>query len=327
MSRMRPSVLPAAAGVAAMLTLVACGESPETASAGAEASSADSATSSQPSEITVTHAQGETTVPVDPETVVVYDIGVLSTLDTLGIDAAGVPDATFPDGLEEYASDDVPKVGSLFEPDLEAVNALDPDLIVVAGRSAEALPALQDVAPTIDLSVDNENFLESFRERTETVGEIFGEEDAVEERLAALDEEIADVKAQAADAGTGLIVLTTGGEVSAYGAGSRFGGLIHDTLGVTPADPNVSNATHGDSISFEYIAETNPDHLYVIDRDAAIGEAGQSAEQVLDNELVGGTTAWKNGDVTYLDPTTWYIAPNGLPSVEEMVSEIGDSLA
>jgi iron complex transport system substrate-binding protein len=43
---------------------------------------------------------------------------------------------------------------------------------------------------------------------------------------------------------------------------------------------------------------------------------------VLDNELVHGTTAWTNDDVHYVDSSVWYIAPNGLPSVEQMVEEV-----
>ena len=127
--------------------------------------------------------------------------------------------------------------------------------------------------------------------------------------IAALDEKIAAVKADAADAGTGLVVLTSGGEVTAYGPGSRFG-WIHDTLGVTPAVADVEAATHGDAISFEFILEANPDWLFVIDRDAATGSGG--AEAVLDR-LVQQTNAWKNGHVVYIDGPL-YIVNGDLPA-------------
>ncbi|MGY1748586.1 siderophore ABC transporter substrate-binding protein [Modestobacter sp. SYSU DS0511] len=310
----------AALSLSALLALTACG-----GEQGAEAAEGTSS-SSAPAEVTVSHAQGETEVPVDPETVVVFDLGVLSTLDALGVQVDGVPEASYPEALSEYGGDEYAKVGSLFEPDYEAVNALEPDLIIVGGRSAAVYPELAEIAPTIDLTVDNTDFLPSFTERTTALAEVFGAEDDVTERLDALDERITEVSEAAADAGTGLVVLTTGGEVSAYGPNSRFGGLIHDTLGVTPADGNLSDATHGDAISFEYIAETNPDLLYVIDRDATIGESGAAAEQVLDNELVRSTTAWSEDAVTYLDGTDWYLAPNGLPNVERMVEEIAESV-
>ena len=298
--------------VATALAVSACGGSQDTA---AEAS-ADSA------EVTVTHAQGETAVPADPQEVVVLDVGVLSTLDSLGVEVAGVPEATYPESLSQYAGDEYPKVGSLFEPDYEAVNALEPDLIIVGGRSAAVYPELAEIAPTIDLTVDNQDFLASFAERTTTLGEVFGEEAAVAERLAAIDERAAEVRTAAEGAGDALFVMTSGGEVSAYGPETRFG-LVYDELGLTPADEGLTAADHGDAISFEYIAEEDSDILLVLDRDAAIGESGTAAQQVLDNELVRGTTAWQNDDVHYLDSTVWYIAPNGLPSVEQMVEEVG----
>ena len=118
-------------------------------------------------------------------------------------------------------------------------------------------------------------------------------------------------------------MLTSGNKVTAYGPGSRFG-MIHDVLGVTPAIPNVEEATHGEAISFELIAETDPDRLFVVDRDAATGDG--AARGVLENPLLQGTTAWSTGKVTYLDPTRWYIANGGLSTVPAMVDEVRTAL-
>ncbi|MGY1637040.1 siderophore ABC transporter substrate-binding protein [Geodermatophilus sp. SYSU D00742] len=315
---MRTTARPLAAlslTAAAALALSACG------GGGTDAQAASGSTDSTPTEVTVTHAQGETTVPVDPETVVVFDVGVISTLDSLDVEIAGVPDAVFPESLSRYGGDEYAKVGSLFEPDYEAVNALEPDLIVVAGRSAAVYPELAEIAPTIDLTVDNSDFLTSFEERVTTLAEVFGEEDAVAQRLEALEARVAEVSETAQGAGEALLVMTNAGELSAYGPDTRFG-LVFNELGLTPADDDLTAADHGDAISFEYLAETDPDILLVLDRDAAIGESGTTAQQVLDNELVHGTTAWTDDDVHYLDSSVWYIAPNGLPSVEQMVEEI-----
>ena len=308
----------AALSLSAVLALSACGGTEDTAAAADGAGSA-------PAEVTVAHAQGETTVPADPETVVVFDLGTLATLDSLDVEVAGVPEAAFPESLAEYGEDSYAKVGSLFEPDYEAVNALAPDLIIVAGRSAAVYPQLAEIAPTIDLSVDNADFLTSFEERTTALAEVFGEEDAVAERLAALDARAAEVGEAAAGAGEALILMTSASEVSAYGAGSRFG-LVHDELGLAPADTNLTEANHGDAVSFEYLAQTDPDIMFVLDRDAAVGESGAAAQQVLDNELVRGTKAWTNDAVYYLDSAVWYLAPNGLPSVEAMVEEIAQAV-
>ncbi|GJM75014.1 hypothetical protein HMSSN036_72300 [Paenibacillus macerans] len=62
--------------------------------------------------------------------------------------------------------------------------------------------------------------------------------------------------------------------MSAYGPGSRFG-LIHDVFGVPAVDDTIEASTHGQSISFEYVAEKNPDYLFVVDRDAVVTEEGK----------------------------------------------------
>ncbi|WP_298179791.1 siderophore ABC transporter substrate-binding protein [Saccharomonospora sp.] len=278
--------------------------------------------------IAVEHAQGTTTLDGTPERIVVFDLGVLQTLDTLGVEGVvGVPEvANLPEDLSEYGSDDYTKVGSLKEPDYEQVNALEPDLIIVAARSAPAYGELSEIAPTVDLSVDTTDFLASATERIETLGSLFGKEDAVRDRLDELAAKAEEVKNSGAADKTGLVILTTGGKISAYGPGSRFG-IIYDDLGVQPAVDDLSADTHGDAISSEFIAEANPDLLFVIDRDSAIGESGESAKQVLDNALVNGTTAAKEDGIVYLDPSTWYLTSNGLPSLESMITSVGDSVA
>ncbi|GAA1058750.1 siderophore ABC transporter substrate-binding protein [Agromyces bracchium] len=277
-------------------------------------------------EITVEHAQGETVVPVNPETVIVFDIASLDTLDALGVEVAGVPKDNLPDYLDAYASEDVLNAGTLFEPDYEAVNAAAPDLIIVANRSAEALPELSKIAPTIDLSLDWTDYLASFEQNVETLGEIFGAEDEAAEALAEIDDKIAEAQEATADAGAGLIVLTSGGEITAFGPGSRFGWL-HDELGLTPVIEDVEAATHGDPVSNEFILEANPDWLFVVDRDAAIGEGGAAAEQILDNEVVAGTTAWSEDQVVYLDAQAWYVVMSGLTAVNTMVDEVIEGLS
>jgi iron complex transport system substrate-binding protein len=313
MAHVRLAVLSAAA--AATLALSACGGSSEAADEPAAASS-----------VSVEHAQGTTEVPVDPETVFTFDLGALDTLDALGVDVAGVPQGTLPEQLSAYEGGDITNIGSMKEPDFEAIAAAAPDLIIISGRVADSYEELSDIAPTIDLSVDAADPIASFTEHTESLGRIFGAEDEVADRLAALEGKIAETKEAAASAGNGLILLTSAGEVTAYGAGSRFG-LIHDVLGVAPAAQVKTEGTHGEAVSFEYIAEINPAHLFVIDRDAAVGEAGAAGSAVLDNELVNGTDAARNDAITYLDSASWYLIGYGLNNLDAMVSAVNEAVA
>lgn len=279
-----------------------------------------------PATVVVEHAQGETEVDVDPQKVFTFDFAALSVLDALGVEVAGVPKQNVPEAFSQYASDeDVQDIGTLFEPDYELVAAEQPDLIIVAGRSSEAYPQLSEIAPTIDLSNDWETFQDSVVANAETLAPVFGAEDEVDGLVEDLDAAVADVQEKAGSAGTALVVLTSGGEVTAYGPGSRFG-FLHDSLGLTPAVEDVEAATHGEAVSFEFLLETDPDWLFVVDRDAATGEGTQNAEQVLDNEVVHRTKAWQQDQVVYLDPTTWYIINGGVPTLTAMAEEVDAAL-
>lgn len=293
-----------------MLAMSACGQQTDAAAdAGAET-------------ISIEHASGTTEVPVNPETVYTFDLGALDSLTALGVEVDGVPEAVYPKSLAQYGEDSYTKIGSMKEPDFEAISEGAPDLIIISGRTAEAYGELSKIAPTIDLSVDAAAPVDSFKEVSTTLGQIFGKEAEVEDKLSALDTKIEDTKAAAADAGTGLVLMTSGGEMTAYGAGSRFG-IVHDVLGVQPAADVKSEGPHGEAISHEFVAKTNPDHLFVIDRDSAVGESGgEAASAVLDNDLVKGTKAAKNDSITYLDSASWYLVGYGLNNTDAMISAV-----
>lgn len=274
--------------------------------------------------VTVSHPQGETTVVKNPQTVVVFEYGILNTLDLLGIEVAAVPQSSsIPPFMSKYNDAEAyANAGTLFEPDYEKINELKPDLIVIGGRSSGAYPELSKIAPTLDVTIDQANFLEDFKHNMTNIGLIFGKEAEVEAALSEIDASIARVQEAAAASGkTALIVMTTGGEVTAYGPGSRFG-FIHDILGVTAVEEDIEAETHGDAISFEYILEKNPDILFIIDRDSAIGEAAESAAQIMDNDLIKATTAYANDALVYLDASVWYLANTGLGTVATMISEV-----
>ena len=282
--------------------------------------------SAKAEDVVVQHAQGETTVTANPETVLVFDLASLDTMDALGVEVDGVPTGTKPEHLAKYNSDEFAKIGTLFEPDYEAVNAAEPDLIIVGGRSAAKYSELAKLAPTIDLTIDQKNYLGSMRKNVETLARIFGKEAEAEKQLKELDDAIGDLKQASKDAGRVLVVLTTGGRMSAHGPGGRFG-IIYGDFGFTPAREGLETSTHGQAISNEFIMETNPDWLFVLDRDAAIGQEGRSAAQLLDNELVGQTTAWQKEQVLYLNAPNWYLVGGGLTAMQMNVEQISKAIS
>jgi iron complex transport system substrate-binding protein len=273
-------------------------------------------------DVAAKHAQGETTVATNPEKVVVFDFATLDNLDRLGVKIIGVPGSiAFPEYLKKYDGADYAKVGTLFEPDYEAVNAAEPDLIIVGGRSAAKYSELAKIAPTIDLTVPAKEFISGTEANIEKLGQIFGKETEAKAEVDKLNSELAALKEKTKGKGKGLMILTSGGKISAYGPGSRFG-VLHDSFGVEPAAPDLSVGNHGQPVSSEFILETNPDWLFVLDRDAAIGREGTSAKQLLDNELVRQTNAWKNNQVVYLNAQNWYLVGGGLGALHNTIQQL-----
>ena len=75
-------------------------------------------------------------------------------------------------------------------------------------------------------------------------------------------------------------------------------------------------------MSFEYILETNPDWLFVVDRDAGTGETNGAAAALLDNELVNQTKAAQAGQIVYLDPQAAYITMHGYAGVILLLDQV-----
>lgn len=143
-------------------------------------------------------------------------------------------------------------------------------------------PSLAKIAPTLDLTVDNTQPVASAFKHLKILGEMVGNEAQAQTLMAAMQADIDKLKGLTANKGAGLMVMTNGGKLSAYGPGSRFG-MLHDVYGIPAANKDIKVAGHGQAISFEFILKTNPDWLFVLDRDAAIGREGASAAKLLDN--------------------------------------------
>ncbi|MDA3730354.1 ABC transporter substrate-binding protein [Niameybacter massiliensis] len=276
--------------------------------------------------LTVTHTLGETPVAKNPKKVVVFELGILDALQELGLEevVAAVPTDSLTSYLEGFNTEDIVNVGSVKEPDMEKIYGVQPDLIIIGGRQASLYEKLSEIAPTISMAIDNTQYINSFRDNMTLIGELFGVEKEVETRLQAIEEKMAIVaeKVKAEDANA-LITLVNDGSVNAYGNNSRFS-FIND-LGFGNVDTTLEDATHGQTISFEYILEKNPEFLFVLDRGAIMGDA-TPAKEIIENELVKKTQAYEKGQIVYLSPEPWYLSGGGFTSTQLMLEDIATAI-
>ena len=275
--------------------------------------------------VSLATVDGPLELSATPETIVAFEVAAVDTLAALGHAPAGVPDPFYVPDVAAQVSD-ATKVGTLFEPDFETVAAMQPDLIVVGARSLKQKDALERIAPVANMSV-GANAITDGLSHLAAFGALLGEEEKAAELTAGIEAKLAEAKAVVAEkGGKALILLTNGPKVSSYGAGSRFGWL-HTTLDWPEAADGIEASTHGEAVSFEFIADVNPDTLIVIDRGTAVNADAQSGLTTLDNALVHNTTAWKEGRVLFLSAPEIYISSGGAGSMLKTLTEIVDGLS
>lgn len=305
------------------------------ASAASDASTASSG-EEKPETITVKSLNAnkeevDLEVPYDPERIAILDMACLDILDSLGVGDRVVGSAgTSLDYLQDYVTDEnIENLGTIKEADMEAVMACEPDVIFIGGRLSSSYDALSEIAPVVYLSTDTEiGVVESVRKNASTIAAMFGLEDQVDELMADFDERIETLEAFA-EGKTAIVGMCTSGSFNVLGNDGRCS-MIGREIGFenVGVDANVDTSTHGNEASFEYVVEKNPDYIFVMDRDAAIGTDGaQLAQDIMENELVQGTDAYKNGQLVYLEhPAVWYTAEGGVQALDLMLQDLENTL-
>lgn len=305
----------------------------------------------------------EVEVPFDPQRVAMLDLASLDILDNLGLGERVVGSTTTTlDYLKKYEEDEnIANLGTIKEADLEAVMACEPDVIFIGGRLSKSYDALSEIAPVVFLATDAElGVVQSTYNNAKTIASIFGVEDQVDEKFAGFDERVAALK-EAAAGQTAVIGMATSGSFNILGNDGRCSIIAKEigfeNIGAAAASSNEhgngggksegseqdksaekgtekstesaqESPAHGEETSFELIAELNPSHIFVLDRDSAIGQDGaQLAADIMDNELVKETDAYKNGKLIIMDtPSAWYTAEGGITALRNMLSDLETAL-
>ncbi|MBQ9183395.1 MAG: ABC transporter substrate-binding protein [Neisseriaceae bacterium] len=270
---------------------------------------------------------GKITVQDNVNKIAVLDFAALDTLNTLegGNKVIGLPlAATLPAQLSSFQNDKMIDFGTVKEVNLEKLASAKPQLVIIGGRLAQQGKTISQIAPTYQYSLDLANYWSSFRQQTMNIAKLTGKTQLAEQKISALESKI-NQTAQKTKGKTALIIMVNNGKMAAFGSKSRFG-IIHDSLGFTPIDASIKVGTHGQGISHEFIAEKNPDYLFVIDRAAAISNKTGQAQQTLDNEIIKKSKAFKNGNIVYLNARNWYLMNGGLTAMGEMIDEVASAV-
>lgn len=315
------------------VSLAACGQAEEKSNTSKKAE-AEQTKEQTPENVTIKSFNGnneevDLEVPYDPERIAVLDMASLDILDNLGMGDRVVGSAsTSLEYLTDYVdNEEVANLGTIKEADLEAVMECDPDVIFIGGRLASSYDALSEIAPVVFLSTDSElGVVKSVTKNAETIASMFGLEDEVSKKIEGFDERIEALK-KTSEGKTALVGMTTSGSFNLMGNDGRCS-IVGREIGFENLTAAESTSTHGNEASFETVVGKNPDYIFVMDRDSAIGADGaQTAKEIVENELVMGTDAYKNGRIIYLEhPAVWYTAEGGITALNIMLSDLENVL-
>ena len=305
----------------AVFILAACGQTTKTDGATTQTQ----AVAEEKSEVTLTNGKEEVKVKTKPKKIVVFDLGVADTIRELGFvdHIVGMPLKTLPKYLKDLPSSIQP-TGSMVEPDIEAIAALEPDLIIASGRTIKYLDQLKEIAPTVIFSVDQKDYWNSVSKNIRLVASLFGKEaeTKAEEEIKSLEasiKKVADVNEKSTN--KTLTLMLNEGKMSAFGADSRFA-FLYQSLKFKGTDAKIEDSRHGQEMSFETIKEINPDTIIILNRTLAIGGDNSNADTILNNALFKETNAVKNNRVIQLTSDLWYLSGGGLQSTKLMIEDV-----
>ena len=226
-------------------------------------------------------------------------------------------------------------LGSHREPDLEAVVAAEPTLIINGQRFAQYHDDFVKYAPEATiLELDpreDQPFADELKRQVSVLGEIFGKQTEAEALGTDLDAAMERVKAAYDGSSTVMAATTSGGEIGYIAPGKgRTLGWTFEALGLVPAleVEGASDDHEGDDISVEAIADSNPSWILVMDRDAAVSADDPEytpANELLDSsEALAGVTAVAEGNIVYMPADTY--TNEGIQTYTEFFNTFADAL-
>lgn len=261
-------------------------------------------------------------VAKDPK-IAVFDLAASEAVHALGGTIVGASKTALPPQLSSVSEDaNVFDIGGLKNPDIQKVREAAPDLIIISGRQRSKLDALSEIAPVLDASLDNSDYLGSLYGHLKTIAKVLGkpaEGEALRQDLQKEVESFQELAGQYNDA-EALMLMFINGRYVGFPKQSRFG-FIHDVLGFKETQIEMDASARSNPLTDQQILEANPGYIFVFDRTQLNSETLADKEKI-ETDLMKQTDAYKNGRFIYLTPRLWYLIGSGVYSTPAMAAEV-----
>ena len=254
---------------------------------------------------TVTDVKGEVEIPVNPKRIV--DIsGASDILSILGYDVIGTANSDgydytkFPTYLEDVLGDaQILGYSMLAEMDVEAIIALEPDLIVISTVQEKMYDQLSKIAPVVMVEMKQVDWKEDFMH----VAKVFGKEEAatawINDYLAKAEEVGKQIKATYGEDSSYSSFLASAGSLFIFDQ-AGIGSILYNDMGLAkpagmPQQENISLPV----VSLEGLAEIDADYIFAIGTDEDLATLTASS-------IWNGTKAVKEGNVVTLPASPYF---------------------
>ncbi|WP_028463792.1 siderophore ABC transporter substrate-binding protein [Nesterenkonia alba] len=291
--------------------------------------------------LTIEDDHGTHEIPETPESIGAFDNRSFRTLEAFGVELSVAARSLMDEQTHGYATDeDILDTGNHREPDLEQIIAAEPDLIINGQRYSQYYEDIIDVTEsagydTVVLEFDEavndpDTFIEGLIEKTEKLGEVFGEQETAQEIIDEFEAEVDRVTELYDGESTVMGLMTSGGDIQylAPGTGRTIGPLFNAFDLVPALEQDAEDEAHGDDISVEAIADANPDWLLVTDRDARLDSDDpdyQPADELLaESPALQEVTAVQEGNIVYT-PDDMYLTED-IQAYTEFLRDFADAL-
>lgn len=308
-----------------MVVMVACGNQEgagsETSSDAQQQAAADTTVTTGSEDITPAADEAAATVAVDealveeilsqfdnktPSTTVTLSVAITELFNDLGLSLEGVP--TTQSELPA-AYQDVQKVGSSHQPDLEVIASLTPDAILSPESIKDSIEKMLKPSGLKGayLPVDS---LDGLKASLVAIGRLYGKEAEAEQVLSSFAEQESEIvkSVEGKDAPTVMFLFGSTDYLMLMNE-DTFAGSLARNLGATNVltDTMQSTETYV-PFNMESVVEANPDVILLVAHGDAEAVAKKFEEDVKKNGAWEKMNAFKNGKMKTLDYNLFGVA-------------------
>ncbi|GAM14329.1 ABC transporter substrate-binding protein [Mesobacillus selenatarsenatis] len=300
-----------------VLLLAACGGNEDK-----EKETAEQPKEKEETSYTVEHAMGSTTLEKTPEKVVILTNEGTEALLALGVTPVGAVQSWTGDLWYDHIADemkDVQVVGVESQVNVEAIAALQPDLIIGNKmRQEDIYEQLKAIAPTVFAEDLRGNWKNNF----ELYAKAVNKEEKGKEVLAAYDQRIEDLKEKLGDKVNMEVSMVRfmAGDVRIYHKDS-FSGVILEQIGMARPESQDKEDFAEKGVTKERIPAMDGDILFYFTYDEGDGKATEVEKEWIEDPLFQNLEVAKKGEVHKVNDAIWNTA-GGVKAANLMLDDL-----